>query len=147
MGFGSPLLTIKEKPNPKPPLHPHCRCKIVPMTTIMCGTATMDGIKGADYILKQYGYLPANYLTKDEAAAKGWKTWFGNLHSVLPGATIGGDIFDNRKGKLPSAPNRIWYEADINYLGGYRNHDRVLYSNDGLIFATYDHYKTFFEIH
>jgi len=107
----------------------------------------MDGIKGADYILKQYGYLPANYLTKQEARERGWKNRWGNLRQILPNAAIGGDIYENQNGKLPSAPNRIWYEADINYLGGYRNHDRVLYSNDGLIFATYDHYKTFFEIH
>ena len=48
--------------------------------------------------------------------------------------------------KLPSADGRIWYEADIDYEGGYRNDSRILYSNDGLIFATYDHYKTFYEV-
>ncbi len=91
--------------------------------------------------------MPSGYLTKQEAKSKGWKRWLGNLRGVLPNATIGGDIFSNKKGKLPEAPGRIWYEADINYLGGYRNNNRILYSNDGLMFATYDHYSTFFEIY
>nr|WP_294682284.1 ribonuclease domain-containing protein [uncultured Anaerotignum sp.] len=34
----------------------------------------------------------------------------------------------------------------MNYKWGYRGNDRILYSNDGLIFVTYDHYKTFIEI-
>ena len=59
---------------------------------------------------------------------------------------IGGNVYKNREGKLPGQPGRIWYEADINYTGGFRTHDRILYSNDGLIFVTYDHYQTFYEI-
>lgn len=47
---------------------------------------------------------------------------------------------------LPDAPGRIWYEADINYYDGRRNKHRVLWSNDGLIFVTYDHYHTFYEV-
>ena len=57
-----------------------------------------------------------------------------------------GNIFKNENKHLPSAPGRIWYEADINYSGGKRNRQRILYSNDGLMFATYDHYQTFYEI-
>lgn len=49
----------------------------------------------------------------------------------------------NRNGHLPSAPGRVWYEADINYSTGYRGVERILFSNDGLIFVTYDHYQTF----
>lgn len=45
-----------------------------------------------------------------------------------------------------SAPGRIWYEADINYYEGRRNKHRILFPNDGLIFVTYDHYLTFYEI-
>ena len=56
------------------------------------------------------------------------------------------DIYKNREGKLPSAPGRVWHEADINYNKGYRNRERILYSNDGLIFVTYDHYQTFYEM-
>lgn len=59
---------------------------------------------------------------------------------------IGGDIYYNRKEKLPSSPGRVWYEADINYNKGFRNRQRILYSNDALLFVTYDHYETFHEI-
>ena len=59
---------------------------------------------------------------------------------------IGGDVYKNKNGKLPTASGRIWYEADINYRAGFRNTERILYSNDGLLFVTYDHYHTFYEI-
>jgi len=55
-------------------------------------------------------------------------------------------IYQNRDGHLPSAPGRIWYEADINYASGYRSAERILYSNDGLVFVTYDHYESFVEV-
>ena len=55
-------------------------------------------------------------------------------------------LYRNRNGHLPDAVGRTWYEADINYKGGYRNSQRIIFSNDGLIFVTYDHYQTFFEI-
>ena len=59
---------------------------------------------------------------------------------------IGGDIYYNDEGRLPQANGRIWYEADINYTSGYRGLDRIYYSNDGLIFVSYDHNATFYEI-
>lgn len=59
---------------------------------------------------------------------------------------IGGNIFQNRDEKLPVEDDRIWYEADINYTSGYRTKARIVFSNDGLIFVTYDHYHTFYEI-
>ena len=62
-----------------------------------------------------------------------------NLHQVTDKGVIGGDIYRNKDG-------RIWYEADINYTGGIRNSSRILYSNDGLVFVTYDHYFTFNQI-
>lgn len=65
---------------------------------------------------------------------------------MLPGASIGGDIYRNDDNKLPQVDGRIWYEADIDYESGFRNNSRILYSNDGLIFATYDHYQTFYEV-
>ena len=37
----------------------------------------------------------------------------------------------------------------INYglkNSGKRNRQRIVYSNDGLIFVSYDHYQTFYEI-
>lgn len=59
---------------------------------------------------------------------------------------IMGGIYHNKNSHLPDAPGRIWYEADINYYEGIRNMHRVLWSNDGLIFVTYDHYSTYYEI-
>lgn len=64
----------------------------------------------------------------------------------MPGATIGENRYYDYSKKLPESPRRMWYEADINYTGGYRNGHRILYSNDGLMFATYDHYETFYEL-
>ncbi|MBR4868168.1 MAG: phage head morphogenesis protein, partial [Clostridia bacterium] len=63
-----------------------------------------------------------------------------------PGKMLTMGIYLNKNDKLPQAPNRIWYEADINYTPGRRNRHRIVWSNDGLIFVTYDHYETFYEI-
>ncbi len=93
-----------------------------------------------------YGELPGNYVDKKYAEKHGWKFYLGNLRKVFPDATIGGDVYYNNEHTLPEKPGRIWYEADINYTGGFRNTHRLLYSNDGLVFVTYDHYQTFYEI-
>ena len=95
-----------------------------------------------DY-LKENGELPEYYITKKEAQREGWVAKEGNLCDVLPGRAIGGDIFTNREKTLPVKKGRIWYEADINYNCAHRNADRILFSNDGLIYTTHDHYKNF----
>ena len=128
------------------PLHQHCRCKLQGMDVLPAGYATQDGLNGADYWLAHKGKLPENYLTKEEARKLGWKDKEGNLAKIIEGKMIGGNVYRNRDGKLPQANGRIWYEADINYTSGYRGTERILYSNDGLIFVTYDHYQTFYEI-
>jgi hypothetical protein len=87
--------------------------------------------------------LPEYYITKKEAREKGWNASDGNLCDILPGRAIGGDIFSNREGKLPAQNGRTWYEADLNYNCGRRNADRILFSNDGMIFVTHDHYQNF----
>lgn len=140
------IYEISVKPKPSPPLHRFCRCMIRKMQTKQAGTATIDGIRGADWYLKTHGHLPACYIKKEEASRLGWENQNGNLSSIAPGKMIGGDIYYNRDGHLPSAAGRIWYEADINYRSGYRAAERVLYSSDGLIFVTYDHYRSFIEI-
>lgn len=130
----------------EPPLHDRCRCRIEQLIAVFPGYATRNGLKGADYWLKYYGKLPEYYLTKQEAKANGWRAAIGNLAEVIPGKMIGEDIYKNKNGHLPKAEGRIWYEADINYTNGYRNRHGVLYSSDGLVFVTYDHYETFWEI-
>lgn len=126
--------------------HSNCYCVYVPMRTKAAGSATDMGPAGADAFLAYTGALPEYYIQKRPARKCGWMDEKGNLAELLPGYMIGGDIYKNKSKKLPDAPGRIWYEADINYNGGFRNRQRVLYSNDGLIFATYDHYHTFYEI-
>ena len=116
------------------------------MAAAAAGTATQDGMGGADVYIIDIGILPENYITIREAIELGWVKWKGNLNKVAPGKMIGGERFYNRNGHLPEAPGRIWYEADINNNGGYRNLHRLLYSNDGLVFVTYDHYFTFIQI-
>ena len=115
------------------------------MQAITAGTATINGIDGADWSLKYSGKLPAYYATKEEAQANGWKPskWPSNF---VPNKMINSGPHYNDNGHLPSAPGRVWFEADINYKLGKRNGQRILWSNDGLIFVTYDHYETFYEI-
>ena len=101
-----------------------------------------------------YGHLPSNYITKNDARAAGWDSGAGNLVSVLPGRSIGGDKFGNYEGLLPEAKGRKYYECDINYnpegkTSGRvtRGPERIIFSNDGLIFYTADHYETFEQLY
>ena len=116
------------------------------MRTKTAGTATELGMDGADAYIVRFGRLPNYYVSFEEAEDAGWRSKKGNLNKVLPGKMIGGAIYKNKDGKLPRSSGRVWYEADINYDGGYRNRQRILYSNDGLMFVSYDHYQTFYEI-
>ena len=93
--------------------------------------------------LHLYGHLPDNYITKDEAERLGWISNKGNMEKVAPGKSIGGSAFGNYEGNLPKKKGRKYYECDIDFDGRYRNAKRIVYSNDGLIYYTEDHYKTF----
>lgn len=97
--------------------------------------------------LHTYNHLPTNYLTKNEAEALGWNNKEGNLWDVADGCCIGGNRFGNYEGKLPEKSGRTWQECDVNYQGGYRGSDRLLYSTDGLIYYTEDHYNTFTQLY
>ena len=89
-----------------------------------------------------YGHLPPNFITKKEAQAAGWSG--GSLDRVLPGMCIGGDYFGNYEGQLPKAKGRKWTECDINTLGAKgRGAERIVFSNDGLIYYSSDHYESF----
>jgi ribonuclease T1 len=93
--------------------------------------------------INQYHTLPPNYITKGEAQKLGWDSSKGNLWQVSNHKSIGGDRFGNLEGLLPKAAGRQYYECDINYQGGLRGAERIVYSSDGLIFYTADHYQTF----
>lgn len=94
-----------------------------------------------------YGHLPDNYITKREAEDLGWNSKEGNLWQAAPGMSIGGSRFGNYEGALPDKEGRQYYECDIDYDGGYRGAKRIIYSDDGLIFYTEDHYKTFEQLY
>lgn len=89
-----------------------------------------------------YHQLPDNFITKSQAQALGWNG--GSLIPYDSKKCIGGDIFSNYEGDLPDKEGRIYYECDINTLGALqRGAERIVYSNDGLIYYTSDHYETF----
>ena len=96
----------------------------------------------AEYI-NLYGHLPSNFITKKEAKNLGWVSSEGNLNEVAPGMSIGGDYFGNYEGLLPEAEDRDYYECDIDFDGTYRNQKRIVFSNDGLVYYTEDHYESF----
>lgn len=91
----------------------------------------------------EFGHLPSNFITKKEAQELGWDNKEGNLWEVAPGKSIGGDKFGNREGLLPEKTGRQYYECDIDFEGGFRNGKRIVYSDDGLIYYTEDHYESF----
>lgn len=94
-----------------------------------------------------YDKLPSNFITKKEAMDLGWESSKGNLWDITDEKVIGGDRFGNREGLLPKAEGRVYYEADVNYDGGFRGPERIVFSNDGLIFYTMDHYDSFEQLY
>ena len=89
-----------------------------------------------------YGCLPQNFITKNEARDLGWEG--GSVQRYQEGAAIGGDKFGNREGILPKASGRQYYECDIDTDGkNSRGAKRIVFSNDGLIYYTEDHYESF----
>ena len=91
--------------------------------------------------VKQNHKLPNYYITKNEARQQGWNPSKGNLCDILPGKAIGGDKFGNREGNLPKSEQ--YYEADVNYNCGNRNADRIIFTKNGDVYLTKNHYKSF----
>ena len=92
--------------------------------------------------IHQYGRLPSNFITKAEAGKLGWTG--GSLEKYAPGKSIGGDRFGNYEGALPKKAGRTYTECDIDTRGASsRGAKRIVFSNDGLIYYTGDHYSTF----
>ncbi len=124
-----------------------CNVKVVSGET---DEFTEDGIytskdKVALYI-KTYHKLPNNFITKTQARELGWEG--GSLLSYAPYKCIGGDYYSNYEKTLPEKEGRKYYECDINTLGALkRGAERLVYSNDGLIYYTSDHYETFIKLY
>lgn len=89
--------------------------------------------------LHLYNHLPSNFITKKQAQKLGWEA--GDLWKFAKGKSIGGDRFGNYEGLLPKG--KTYKECDIDYTGGKRNGKRIVFSEDGCIYYTGDHYKSF----
>lgn len=135
----TPTVTPTEAPTPTPTPEP------TPTPTEAPAIAEDGWFYDAENValyLHVYGHLPENYITKSEARTLGWSS--GSVERVAPGYAIGGDIFQNREGLLPKADGRQYYECDIDTDGGKsRGTKRIVFSNDGLIYYTEDHYASF----
>ncbi|MDE7242603.1 MAG: ribonuclease [Oscillospiraceae bacterium] len=103
---------------------------------------TYNSKEDVSLYLHLYEHLPSNYLTKSEARELGWTG--GSVEKYAPGCAIGGDRFGNREGLLPEEPGRQYYECDIDTAGeSSRGAKRIIFSDDGLIYYTEDHYESF----
>lgn len=92
-----------------------------------------------------YNRLPKNFITKKEARSLGWEG--GSVEKFAQGKCIGGDRFYNNEEILPVKSGRTYTECDIDTLGkNSRGAKRIVFSNDGLIFYTENHYESFEEI-
>ena len=92
-----------------------------------------------------FNKLPQNFITKKEAQQLGWDSVKGNLNDVAPGKSIGGDTFGNREKLLPKG--KKYRECDVNYHVGRRGAERIIYSSDGDVYYTNDHYSSFTKIY
>ena len=112
------------------------------ISKILSEYGSYDDRENVALYIHLYGKLPSNYITKEAAEDLGWTG--GSVEKYAPGKCIGGSRFGNYEGLLPKKSGRVYYECDIDTLGeSSRGAKRIVYSNDGLIFYTDDHYESF----
>ncbi len=93
-----------------------------------------------------FGHLPSNYITKKQAEGLGWSG--GSLKKYAPGCCIGGDRFGNYEGLLPKSKGRTYTECDIGTMNANsRGAKRIIFSNDGRIYYTDNHYESFTQLY
>lgn len=109
------------------------------------GLSDAEGFVETVTSLRDDKKLPARYITKKDAEKAGWKPG-ADLCRAAPGRVIGGDPFANREKRLPEKAGRRWFEADLDASCGRRGAKRLVWSGDGLIFITTDHYASFREV-
>jgi ribonuclease T1 len=105
------------------------------------GLRDVAGFVATVEALRNSHQLPSRYVTKRAAEAHGWHG--GGLCADWPGHAIGGDVFRDAGAPLPRAPQRLYREADLDESCASRGPKRLIFSNDGLIFVTVDHYLSF----
>ena len=135
-----------EAPGTEAPPQIDTEAPAVPDTQAPGLTVAEDGVYDSKeevaLYIHLYGHLPSNYITKKEAENLGWVK--GALEPYAPGKCIGGSYFGNYEGLLPKAKGRKWTECDIDTMGkNTRGVKRIVFSNDGLIYYTEDHYESF----
>lgn len=136
----SPAAEVTSKPTETPA--PTDSPAPTPTEAPVAEDGVYDGKEDVALYLHLYGHLPSNYITKKTAQSLGWPG--GYLEPYAPGKCIGGDRFGNYEKLLPSAKGRIYYECDVGTLGKRsRGEKRIIYSSDGLIYYTDDHYNSF----
>jgi guanyl-specific ribonuclease Sa len=105
------------------------------------GLREIDAFVEAVQSIRTANRLPPRFVTKAEAKTRGWHG--GGLCSTWPGHVIGGDSFHNFGAKLPAAAGRTYREADLDGDCRSRGPKRLVFSNDGRIYVTIDHYNSF----
>ncbi len=111
-------------------------------SSVIDENGTYDSKEDVALYIHTYGKLPPNYITKNEAEKLGWSG--GSVEKYAPGKCIGGSRFYNNEKRLPEKSGRKYYECDIDTIGASsRGAKRIIYSNDGLIYYTPDHYESF----
>ena len=137
-----PTQSRTEAATQKPTEAPTEKPTAAPTEEVLDRDGTYTSKEDVALYLYIYGELPKNFITKDEAEKLGWEG--GSVEKYAPGKSIGGDKFGNREGLLPKKSGRQYYECDIDTLGkNSRGTKRIVFSNDGLIYYTDDHYETF----
>ena len=137
-----PATSPDPEPAPEPEPEPEREQPGVPVEE---GEYYYDLEHVASYLVT-FGELPPNYVTKREAEDAGWEG--GSVEDYIEDAAIGGNVFRNRERMLPTARGRTYYECDIDTHGRRsRGARRLIYSDDGLLYYTSDHYESFQEVH
>jgi len=132
--------------NPEPEPEPVIEPEPEPEEPAIDENGSYDSKDDVALYLHTYGKLPPNYISKADAQDLGWEG--GSVERYAPGKCIGGSKFGNYEGLLPKANGRQYYECDIDTLGeSSRGAKRLVYSNDGLIFYTDDHYESFEQLY
>ncbi len=100
---------------------------------------TFEGV--ADYIVK-YGRLPDNFITKAEAAKLGGTRKRQSRRSSAWKKHRRRYLSKQRKAASRCGRTRMERSRHQLYIG-IPGSDRIVYSNDRLVYKTTDHYKTF----
>ncbi|GEM_PF-1765945 len=138
----TPSATVEPTPSPAPTATAEPTPEPTAETIVLDEHGTYDSKEEVALFIHTYGRLPDNFMTKKEARKNGWSS--GALNRTIPGKCIGGDVFGNNEKLLPKKKGRIYYECDIGTLKKKsRGAKRIVFSNDGLIYYSDDHYESF----